>query len=188
MKSRKETFEKPDKRKAAVCGLFCPSCAIYIGTKEDPERLKSIAEDFNLPVEAMRCTGCRSDTRGAYCKTCKMIKCASSKGIDFCIECEEYPCKDLTQFQEVLPHRIELWKSQERIKEVGYETWYTEMLKHYACPQCGTLNSSYDAACRECEVTPSCQYVELNREEIMSRLTEMPKVLEELRAKLKSNP
>ncbi len=185
MKIQKETVVKPDKREAAVCGLFCPSCSIYIGTKEDPERLKIMAENFNIPVEEMECSGCRSDKRISYCETCEMVKCASAKGIDFCGACEDYPCEVLKQFQAVLPHRIELWKSQERIKEVGYEKWYAEMLEHYACPQCKTINSSYDIACRKCGATPGCNYVKLNEEEITRRLSEMPKVVEELMAKLK---
>ena len=28
---------KPVRNEAAVCGLFCTSCSIYIGTKEEPE-------------------------------------------------------------------------------------------------------------------------------------------------------
>ncbi len=32
-----------DKKLAAVCGLFCPACTIYIGTREDPDRLKASA-------------------------------------------------------------------------------------------------------------------------------------------------
>jgi predicted RNA-binding Zn-ribbon protein involved in translation (DUF1610 family) len=185
LKIQKETGIRPDKREAAVCGLFCPSCSIYIGTKEDPERLKKAAENLSLPVQEMECTGCRSDRRTGYCRTCKMVKCAAEKGIDFCGACEEYPCEDLKQFQAVLPHRIELWKSQERIKEVGYEQWYTEMLEHYACPQCGTINSAYDKTCRKCGVTPSCRYVELNQDGIIRRLVEMPRILEEFKTKLK---
>lgn len=29
----------PEKRLAAVCGLFCPACGVFIGTREYPERL-----------------------------------------------------------------------------------------------------------------------------------------------------
>ena len=29
------------KRLSAVCGLFCPSCTVFIGTKEDPQRTQS---------------------------------------------------------------------------------------------------------------------------------------------------
>lgn len=45
----------PDKRLAAVCGLFCPACTVFIGTKENPERLKGIAERFQRPVEDLEC-------------------------------------------------------------------------------------------------------------------------------------
>ena len=58
-----KTGIKPVKKEAAVCGLFCTSCALYIGTKEDPERLEDFAKSFNLPVEDMECEGCRSDKR-----------------------------------------------------------------------------------------------------------------------------
>ena len=43
----------PDKRLAAVCGLFCPACSVFIGTKEDPERLKVVAERLQRSVEEL---------------------------------------------------------------------------------------------------------------------------------------
>ena len=157
-----------EKRLAAVCGLFCPACDIFIGTHEDPERLKVIAGRIQCPVEKLECNGCRSEKRCFFCNDyCKMTKCAAEKGIDFCGDCEEYPCAELKAFQVQMPHRIELWKSQERIKEVGYEKWYTEMIEHYSCAECHTLNSAYDMSCRKCGTAPSCKYVSLNKEEII---------------------
>ena len=84
-----------NKQHAAVCGLFCPSCTIYIGTTEDPKRLESLANLFNSSVEAMKCLGCRSKTRIAYCNSCKMFSCAQEKGLDFCGECSEFPCFEI---------------------------------------------------------------------------------------------
>lgn len=176
-----KTVKKPVKKEAAVCGLFCTSCSIYIGTKEDPERLKSLAENFNVPVEEMECKGCRSDTRIGYCTNCKMFSCASEKGIDFCGECEEYPCMEIKQFQSILPHRVELWDSQKRIREAGCEKWFAEMLEHYRCPECGTINSAYDMACRKCGTTPGSKYVEVNQEEIMKRMSDIENIKEELK-------
>ncbi|MDF9408722.1 MAG: hypothetical protein A4E52_01841 [Pelotomaculum sp. PtaB.Bin013] len=158
----------PDKRLAAVCGLFCTACALYIGTKEDPERLKIMATRFQIPVEELECHGCRSEKRGIFCREyCKMTKCVIEKGIDFCGECPEYPCDELKEFQAKMPHRNELWKSHERIKEVGYEKWYAEQVEHYSCPACGTINSAYDMACRKCGATPSCNFVKLHKDEII---------------------
>jgi len=53
-------FCTPDKRLAAVCGLFCPACTLFIGTKEDPERLKMVAMRIQLSVEELECHGCQS--------------------------------------------------------------------------------------------------------------------------------
>jgi len=156
-----------NKRLAAVCGLFCPACTIFIGTRESPERLKLIAQRVQQPIEELQCDGCRSGKRCFYCRErCKMTQCASGRGIDFCGECPEYPCEDLKAFQAEMPHRAELWKSQERVMEVGYKKWFAEMLEHYSCPDCGTLNSAYDLKCRRCGKDPSCSYVAEHKQAI----------------------
>lgn len=160
------------KNLSAVCGLFCPSCTLYIGTKEDPQRLKAIAERYRMPAEAWECEGCRSEKRSYYCKNiCKMAACAAAKGLEFCGECEDYPCDELRKFQGERPHRIELWESQERIIKVGFYDWFEEMIEHYSCPNCRTINSAYDKACRSCGAEPSCRYVQLHKGEIKDSLS-----------------
>jgi len=156
----------PDKKLTAVCGLFCPGCALFIYTLDDPERLKGFSDRFGCSIEEVKCEGCRSEKRCIYCNNCTFDKCAADKGIEFCGDCDEYPCEQLKEFQSARPHRIELWAAQQRIKEVGYEKWYTEMVRHYSCPQCGAFNSAYDLACRKCGATPSCAYVDQHRDEI----------------------
>ena len=159
-----------DKRLAAVCGLFCPACTVYIGTRDDPGRLKALARRMGRSVEELECNGCRSEKRCFYCKSvCTMAKCAADKGVDFCGRCPEYPCDDLRTFQAAMPHRIELWRWQDRIKEAGYETWYAEMTEHFSCRKCGTMNSAYDLKCRKCGEEPSCEYVRMHKEEIIKR-------------------
>lgn len=170
-------MELPDdiqekKKLSAVCGLFCPSCTVYIGTQEDPQRLKAIAGRFQVPVEEWECQGCRSEKRSYYCRNnCKMSACAAEKGIEFCGECDEYPCDELKKFQAERPHRIELWESQERIAEIGFSEWFEEMRDHYSCPKCRTINSAYDRVCRICGSEPSCPYVQLHQAEIDEALT-----------------
>jgi len=165
---------KYDKKTVAVCGLFCPSCTLFIGTQEDPQRLQMLAGVLKLPVEDMRCGGCRSELRSFFCREqCKMVRCAAEKGIEFCGSCESYPCQELKDFQCAMPHRIELWESLDRIQEAGPETWYGEMLEHYACPSCGTINSAYDLQCRKCGGEPGCRYVAEHRDEIIRQLGKM---------------
>lgn len=174
LNTKYESLCIPDKKLAAVCGLFCPACSVFIGTREDPARLKKIAERLQRPVEELECHGCRTEKRCFYCETkCTMAKCASEKGIDFCGECTKYPCEELRAFQAELPHRIELWKSLERIKEAGYEKWYEEMIEHYSCPKCRTINSAYDLSCRKCGTNPSCAYVSLHKDKIIQHLAKL---------------
>ncbi len=161
----------PDKRLAAVCGLFCPSCTVYIGAHEDPKRLEVMSKRTGQPLDKLQCNGCRSDKRCYYCESlCTMFKCAAEKEIEFCGECADYPCEELKVFQAAMPHRIELWKSQERIKEAGYEQWYKEMVEHYSCPACGTINSAYDMACWKCGGAPGCDFVSQHKEEIIQQM------------------
>ncbi|MBW1704969.1 MAG: DUF3795 domain-containing protein [Deltaproteobacteria bacterium] len=167
---KKDSYQ-PDKKLSAVCGLFCPACIIFIAQGESPERRKKIAKNLKISVEDLQCDGCRAEKRFSYCDTCKLEPCAAEKGLDFCGECDEYPCGMIREFQAAMPHRIELWENNARIREVGCEKWFEEMLEHYSCPKCNTLNSAYHRACRECGDIPSCSYVDLHSDEIKSYLS-----------------
>ncbi len=161
----------PNKQLAAVCGLFCQACAIYIASTEDPPRLAALAQRYGTLPEKIRCYGCRSEQRFPFCATCKMSACAAEKGIDFCVQCDEYPCPELEAFQAQAthPHRLELWRSQARIQEAGYEQWYAEQVEFYRCSECGTINSTYDLKCRSCGTSPSCAFVQKHWDAIVNR-------------------
>ena len=160
---KEDRSEEANKKYAAVCGLYCQACSWFISTTEEPERLKRLAAQMNLPGEDCRCYGCRSDKRLFYCTKCKMSACAAEKGIDFCSECKNYPCDDLKQFQAAMPHRIELWENLDRIKSAGYKQWLEEIRENYSCAKCKTINSTYDLKCRKCGEEPSCNYVAKHR-------------------------
>ena len=158
-----------NKKKAlsAVCGLFCPACIVFIAQRESGENRQKIAESLKIPVEMLKCDGCRAENRFLYCEnSCKIAPCAEGKRLDFCGECADYPCEIFKSFQAEMPHRLELYEAQGRIKEVGYEKWFDEMLEHYACPECNAINSAYHPVCRECGTTPSCGYRKKHKDEI----------------------
>jgi hypothetical protein len=151
---------------AAVCGLSCEVCTIYVGTHHDPARLERLAARFKVAPDQLLCDGCRTERRPARCQQCEFVPCAQRHGVDFCGACPEFPCASLKTFQEALPHRRELWPDQARIGEVGPEQWLAEKRQHHACPQCRTLNSAYDLRCWKCGLEPSCAYVELHRDAV----------------------
>lgn len=166
MRKKENSHGQFDKKYAAVCGLYCEACSLFIATNDDPERLKKLAAGFKVSEETVKCYGCRSAKRGPYCMKCKMVDCASKQGIDFCIECSEYPCHDIKRFQSAAPHRIEIWDDQELIKNLGYEQWLKNIRGNYTCPTCQTINSAYDLTCRACGKEPSCRYVDKHNQSI----------------------
>ncbi|HCT31238.1 MAG TPA: hypothetical protein DIW31_11040 [Bacteroidales bacterium] len=157
----------PNKQTAAVCGLFCKSCGIYIATQaNNTDQLNRIADRLGFPRDQVRCDGCRTDVNSAYCKTCNLKTCASKKGVEFCSQCNEYPCSQLKDFQSQLPHRAELFQSLDRIKEVGWEKWYVEMAERLSCTKCNQLSGWYDFACSNCGNKPSSHFVADNFEKL----------------------
>ena len=173
-KLNKKTIQ-PELVTAAVCGLFCPSCTVYIGTAEDPDRLKLLAKRFGRPIEDLECSGCRSDNLSFYCKTCTMKKCAADRGIKFCSECDDYPCSELKTFQTEAPHRADLWTSLEQIKNEGWKKWFAKMTELSSCSDCGTINSAYDPVCRSCGNRPSSSFAEKHEVLIAAHLEKLKK-------------
>ncbi len=156
---------------AAVCGLPCDACSIFIGSHEDPARLAALAARMGWNPEEAHCDGCRSAKRTPYCRACGLYRCAERRGYAFCSECGEYPCADLEAFHRERPHRAEIRENLQRIGEIGADSWLAEIRRRYACPSCGTLNSAYDLKCRACGHEPGCDYVEAHREEILKALS-----------------
>lgn len=166
-----ERSSKTDNKQfAAVCGLYCPGCTLYIGSTEEPERLARTAGRFNVSIEEARCYGCRSDKRSFYCQACEIKKCADERGLTFCAFCDEYPCTMLKEFQAQLPHRAELFEDGERIREVGHDQWFEEVRARYTCPECQAINSAYDLNCRKCGNDPGSPFAERHRERIQTVL------------------
>lgn len=158
---------------AAVCGLFCEACTIFIGSHEDPTRLAAFAARQGWSVDDAYCDGCRAEKRTSYCRDCDLFACAERRGHAFCGECDDYPCSELESFRAERPHRAEIFENLARIGEVGAESWLAEARERYACPACGTLNSAYDLKCRACGHDPANQFVAAHREAIVERLSQL---------------
>ena len=166
----KETEATRPSAMASVCGIFCSACSFYIATHEDPARLDKLASSFGVSREAVRCDGCRGGHRIDYCANCHMFQCATERGYQFCAECPECPCAELETFMAERPHRADIRRDLVRIAEIGPEAWLVEATERHSCPDCGTLNSSYDLACRTCGRDPSSPFVQEHRALIITRL------------------
>lgn len=70
------------------------------------------------------CGGCRSDA--VTCPVpCKVKSCHKGKGVDFCFQCEDYPCP------EPMDSRLEgRWKERnDRMSALGVMEFYDEQIK-----------------------------------------------------------
>ncbi len=130
----------------APCGLSCRKCFansqgdIAMLSAQLRERLGSFdvyAEGFSAFLPAFKdyppfkellaylaqghCDGCRGGT--CLYPNCGVTICYQDKGVDFCFQCDEFPC-DRTNFD---PHLEARWRQMnERMGEVGVEAYYDE--------------------------------------------------------------
>ncbi len=133
----------------APCGLDCSRCADYTGG--EIQKLSAQLDDLlngYLRVARMKkdikpvftgypqfeevlksftqaaCSGCRGNN--VLCPfECVASVCSMEKGVDFCFQCEEFPCS------KIIDTRIqERWLSFNlRMKEIGVEEFYLEQSK-----------------------------------------------------------
>ena len=130
----------------APCGLSCRKCFansqgdIVLLSAQLRDKLGSFdvyAERFSAFLPAFKdypafmellsylaqghCVGCRKGT--CLYPNCGVSTCYQQKGVDFCFQCDEFPC-DRTNFD---PHLERRWRQMnERMKEVGVEAYYEE--------------------------------------------------------------
>jgi hypothetical protein len=139
-------------KKLAPCGLNCEKCFAFSKgkIKQLSHELKIALENFtpyakrfsvllDEPVfntypyfdlqlayfAGADCDGCRI-TQCKLFKTCKVRECSSAKKVDFCFQCDEFPCTH-TGFDENLNERWIMMNC--RMKAVGVKTYYLESRK-----------------------------------------------------------
>lgn len=131
----------------APCGLNCNKCFAFDAgeIQHHAMKLKTLLGSFDKYAERFvrlvdpvfdnypafkklldhltlgDCRGCRK----GECKYagCGVITCHREKGVDFCFQCEDFPCEK-SHFD---PHLKERWiLMNERMKEVGVEAYFEE--------------------------------------------------------------
>jgi hypothetical protein len=119
-----------EKRLAAVCGLFCGGCDIYLASHGDRELQRRIGENVSqvtsreIKPKEIKCEGCWGPLEVHWSADCKMLNCARERGYRFCFECEEYPCDKLIMFKDKhYPHVLD---NLNRIRQIGVESWLKE--------------------------------------------------------------
>ncbi|MFX0138614.1 MAG: DUF3795 domain-containing protein [Candidatus Hodarchaeota archaeon] len=127
---------------AAPCGMYCGTCRQYLVLK------KNLLEERGFK---RGCEGCR--VRNKNCtflrKFCAKIR---KKEIDFCFECEEFPCEDRKRIDDIYSERYNysFVDNLNRIKEIGVKKWLKEQENKWKCPECGGNLCIHDNECYDC--------------------------------------
>lgn len=112
----------------APCGIDCFNCEVFEDnvTEELQTRLSA---KTNIPKEKITCKGCID---GNIClflkiqgKSCKTLDCVKEKGVDYCFNCDTFPCEHLMPLAngaDKFPHNMKLYNLC-LMKKIGMDAW-----------------------------------------------------------------
>jgi len=118
------------KKMTSPCGVPCFHCSAHLAVA-NPEIRKKVSEALNIPEEKATCKGCRSqEGRIELLKPqqqCEIYKCIIDKNLDFCNECENFPCERFQPYadQSHYPHNTKMYQLC-MMKKLGIEKWAEE--------------------------------------------------------------
>jgi len=116
---------------------------------QDTERLERAARDvFQCKPEEIRCKGCGGPEAHLWTPDCRFVRCVRERGIAFCSECGDFPCRDLVAFSA--EHRDIPLTNLRRLAEVGLVTWLAEQEARWCCPECAHPTDIHSESCRTC--------------------------------------
>jgi hypothetical protein len=145
----------------AYCGLYCGACeVINARTDHDKARVIEMFEagvpNWHASPDDLHCSGCKTDDVFINCGKCPIRPCAKDKGVEFCVECGEFPCQIygfLMSAADNIPclkHLRAIVMNQEFIREKGVEPWLKSQKAKWECPDCGAPFAWYTKQCARC--------------------------------------
>ena len=104
-------YKTRDYPQFAACGLNCGLCPRY------------------YTEGSSRCPGCAGEGFSEVHPTCGILSCSQRKGLEYCFECEEFPCKKFDKWGDsdsFITHRNYL-PDMQKVKENGIDAYKTEL-------------------------------------------------------------
>jgi len=125
----------------APCGMNCAICSKYLAYVNNLNR--------------SQCVGCRPRNEGcAYLfDKCTGINHAKEGNLVFCIECSQYPCKQIDRMDARYrkEYNMSVKDSLEAIKKTGISEFIEEQYIKYRCSKCGGMISIHNRKCFKCD-------------------------------------
>ena len=110
----------------SACGLNCGLCPRY------------------QMAGASKCPGCSGEGFMTKHPACGVLSCSQRKGLEYCFQCDEYPCKKYDgadQSDSFITHLNQL-RDMEKAKSIGIDAYMSEQSEKVAVLE--TLLESYD--------------------------------------------
>ena len=134
-----------------ICGVYCGACTTYRAYNDNDQALVEWEVKMGMPSDEIYCRGCYSDLVNEWCANCDFRKCAKEKGVVYCFECKDFPCKKLIDFSKTRPHRTLGLRNLKHLKTMSIEEWLEQREKRWTCSSCGKKLHWYSKKCPECE-------------------------------------
>jgi hypothetical protein len=108
-------------RLIGACGLDCEECEIRLAS-DHPELARRIADWLcqhgypRVRSENVHCSGCKGDRAKHWSADCWILLCCvDKKGLEFCYECQTFPCDRLNEWAKT-DNRYE--EALDRLKDI----------------------------------------------------------------------
>lgn len=138
------------KKRLAPCGLHCGKCFAFTegDIRYHSRQLKDSLGNFDVYAErftelldepvffkypafkeflthlsAANCKGCREEQCKLF-KSCRVRACSEEKNVDFCFQCNEFPCGQTGFDGHLYQRHVTI---NERMREIGVERYYEEV-------------------------------------------------------------
>ena len=95
----------------SACGLNCGLCPRY------------------YTVGSSRCPGCAGEGFTESHCSCSMLSCCQRKGLEYCFECDEYPCNkyDGEGLIDSFITHLNIFRDAKKAKKIGIEAYTAEL-------------------------------------------------------------
>lgn len=128
----------------APCGINCAFCKRYLAFKFQIPRTRGV----------IYCEGCRPQER--HCTlikpSCRRILKLAESEIDYCCDCNAYPCERLAHLDRRYRERygMSVIENLEEIRNSGLAEFLKGQSKKYTCPECGGPICVHNGRCCKC--------------------------------------
>jgi len=129
-----------DAKHIGQCGINCKTCIAYFGYTMAGTKRKH------------PCKGCK--TRPSSCafikQKCK--KLANKEHVDYCFECQYFPCETLTTIDSTYREKygLNLIENLKYIKNNGMDDFLKNEQQKWRCPTCNGVISVHTKRCYTC--------------------------------------